>query len=55
MSAMARAAAAMALRPSSGAIPEWAARPRKRSSSDFCVGAARTTLPIGAAWSQQYR
>jgi DeoR/GlpR family transcriptional regulator of sugar metabolism len=46
---IARAAAAMADRPSSGYIPAWAARPWKRARSDVAVGAPRTTSPIGAA------
>ena len=51
MSAIARAAATTALRPSSGAIPACDARPMKRNRSVRWVGAAMTTFPIGAAWS----
>ena len=51
MSAIARAAAKIAERPSSGYIPAWAARPWNRAAIAFCVGAPRMISPIGAAWS----
>ena len=51
MSAIARAAATIAERPSSGYIPACAARPTKVSSSSCAVGEPVTTSPIGAAWS----
>ena len=51
ISAIARAAAAIALRPCSGAMPEWASRPMKRASMLYCVGASSTMPPIGEAWS----
>ena len=51
MSATARAAAAIAERPSSGYIPECAARPWKRIVSFRAEGAARMIVPIGAAMS----
>ena len=50
-SAIARDAAWIAERPSSGAIPAWAARPWNRTSNDRADGAPITTSPIGAAWS----
>ena len=50
-SEIARAAAAIAERPSSGCMPECAARPWKVTSSDCEYGAPRITSPIGAAWS----
>ena len=50
-SAIARAAAAIADRPSSGCMPEWEARPWNVTSSDCENGAPRMTVPIGAAWS----
>ena len=50
-SAIARAAAAIAERPSSGYIPACAARPWNLTSID-CASARRgSTSPIGAAWS----
>ena len=51
---MARAAATIAERPSSGNIPAWAARPRKWTSSLRWYGAPRITSPIGPAWSYTY-
>ena len=48
---MARAAAAIAERPSSGTIPECAGRPWKRTDSARPYGAPMITSPIGAAWS----
>jgi hypothetical protein len=51
ISAIARAAAAIADLPSSGCIPAWAARPWNVTSSDCAKGAPRTTVPTGAAWS----
>jgi len=50
-SAIARAAAAIAERPSSGYMPEWDARPWKRTFIACEYGAPRTISPIGAAWS----
>ncbi len=50
-SAIARAAAAIADLPSSGAIPEWAARPWKRTCIVRDHGAPSTISPIGPAWS----
>ena len=50
-SAIARAAAAMAERPSSGLIPACAARPRKTASTEVEYGAAPTISPSGPAWS----
>ena len=50
-SAIARAAAAIAERPSSGYMPECDARPWKRTSIECACGAPRITSPIGAAWS----
>ena len=41
----------LAERPSSGYMPECAARPWKRTSIDCEYGAPRITSPIGAAWS----
>ena len=51
ISEIARAAARIAERPSSGCIPECAARPWKVTSIDCENGAPRMTSPIGAAWS----
>ena len=51
ISAIARAAAAIAERPSSGYIPACEARPWKVISSDCENGAPRMISPIGAAWS----
>ena len=51
ISEIARAAARIAERPSSGYIPECAARPWKVTSIDCEYGAPRITSPIGAAWS----
>ena len=50
-SAIARAAAAIAERPSSGYMPACDARPWKRTSIACACGAPRMTSPIGAAWS----
>ena len=50
-SEIARAAAAIAERPSSGCIPECAARPWNVTSIACENGAPRMTVPIGAAWS----
>ena len=50
-SASAFAAAAMALRPSSGAIPACAARPRNVASIVYCDGHVVTIPPTAAAWS----
>ncbi len=50
-SAIARDAAAIAERPSSGTIPECAGRPWKRTSIERWYGAPMITSPIGAAWS----
>jgi hypothetical protein len=52
MAASARAAARMALRPSSGQIPACAALPRKSARTSNSVGAATITSPIGVAWSK---
>ena len=51
MSATARAAAAIAERPSSGAMPAWADCPVKVISMIIECGAPRITSPIGPAWS----
>ena len=51
ISAIARAAAAIAERPSSGYMPACDARPWNVTSSDCENGAPRITVPIGAAWS----
>ena len=51
MSAIARAAARIAERPSSGYMPAWDARPWNRASIAFWDGAPRMISPIGAAWS----
>ena len=51
-SAIARAAAAIAERPSSGYMPAWDARPWKRTCIACACGAPRMTSPIGAAWSK---
>ena len=51
MSAIARAAATIAERPSSGYMPACAARPWNVDSSSWAVGEPTTTSPIGAAWS----
>ncbi len=48
---MAFAAAMMALRPSSGAMPACAAWPRNSSEMVFWPGAAMTMPPSGPAWS----
>ena len=50
-SAIAFAAAAIAERPSSGYMPECAARPWIFTSIECAYGAPRITSPIGAAWS----
>ena len=50
-SAIAFAAAWIAERPSSGAIPACAARPWNVISSPCAYGAPRMISPIGAAWS----
>ena len=50
-SAIARAAAEIAERPSSGTIPECAGRPWKRTLIVRSYGAPMITSPIGAAWS----
>src|SRR5919197_1424367 len=52
--AMAFAAAAIALRPSSGRIPACAAWPWKCASRRKYVADAATTSPIGLAWSKTY-
>ncbi len=51
MAAIAAAAAAIALRPVSGAMPAWAATPWKSAASIFCEGARVTTSPTGPALS----
>jgi hypothetical protein len=50
-SAIAREAAAMAERPSSGCMPACAAVPWKRKSSRRACGEPSTISPIGAPWS----
>ena len=50
-SAIARAAAAIAERPSSGCMPACAARPVKTASIAVEAGASATISPIGPAWS----
>ena len=51
MSAIARAAAAIAERPSSGYMPACAARPWNTASMPTAEGAPSTISPTGAAWS----
>ena len=48
---IARAAASIALRPASGAMPAWAARPMKVATILCSAGAEATTLPTGPVWS----
>ena len=50
--AIARAAARIALRPSSGRMPACAAAPRNAASTRKCVGESSTISPIGEAWSK---
>ena len=54
IAAIARAAATIALRPSSGRTPACAARPRTIASIRWYVGEAITISPTGVAWSKTY-
>jgi hypothetical protein len=51
MRAIARAAASIALRPLSGVIPAWAARPTKVAWIFRSDGAAVTIEPMSPVWS----